>query len=242
MVSGVNSVDTVEKVDIQDPIRIARRHRRLVWATVIFVLPIAVALALSAAYVSYFSLDLRITRDLQEISNSSFRSLMLFISWFGNNGHGIIMTLAIVVVLFLFKLRLEAGTVLLSCSVGELLSILIKTLVGRPRPSFELIQVYTQVNSKSFPSGHVFHYMALYGLLFYLVYVVMRRSILRSSLLVVFGLMVGLVGISRMYLGEHWASDVIGGYLFGFVWLILMIEFYWRMKMRRLQKTKTEPS
>ena len=72
--------------------------------------------------------------------------------------------------------------------------------------------------------------MALYGFLFYLVYTLMRPSPLRSALLTLLGALIGLVGLSRVYLGAHWASDVFGGYCLGFFWLALTIYFYRRLR------------
>src|SRR5262249_47485166 len=106
----------------------------------------------------------------------------------------------------------------------------IKFVVGRPRPSPEMVKVYEYPINCSFPSGHVASYMALYGFLFYLIYSLMRPSTLRSTLLVICGVMISLVGVSRVYLGAHWASDVFGGYCFGFFWLALTIYVYRRRK------------
>jgi undecaprenyl-diphosphatase len=72
--------------------------------------------------------------------------------------------------------------------------------------------------------------MALYGFLFYLVFTLMRPSPLRSALLMPLGALIGLVGLSRVYLGAHWASDVFGGYCLGFFWLALTIYLYRRFK------------
>jgi undecaprenyl-diphosphatase len=212
-----------------------RRHRRLLWAALKFVLPVAILLALSAAYVTFFSTDLWFTLKMQQIKNPAFRSLMIGISWFGNNNNGLMLTVGWTALLLLLRLNLEAWTLLLSSALGEVLSTLIKTVIARPRPPSDLVSVYTHVNSKSFPSGHVFHYVALYGFLFYLIYTLMPKSFVRNALMIVLGLMIALVGLSRIYLGEHWASDVVGGYLFGSVWLFLVIDFYWRMKVRRLK-------
>src|SRR5882724_3998227 len=190
-----NESPTVHTVD---PHKIRQRHRRLLLRVLIFALPLAVVLAVSAAYVTYFSLDLSITQELQEISNPLFRGLMIGVSWFGNSRHGVIITVLLTAVLLLMRLKIEAWTLLISSTVGELVDFAIKTIVARPRPSIDLVSVYTHLNSKSFPSGHVFHYVATYGLLFYLVYVLIPRSILRTILLVISGSLVCLVGISRM--------------------------------------------
>src|SRR5204863_2299657 len=116
----------------------------------------------------------------------------------------------------------------------------IKAVVGRPRSSVDLVNIYTQVAGRSFPSGHVFHYVALYGFLFYLAYVLIPRSPSRTILLIICGSLVSLVGISRMYLGAHWASDVVGAYLFGSVWLFLIIDFYWHMKIKQLERQRPQ--
>jgi membrane-associated phospholipid phosphatase len=107
----------------------------------------------------------------------------------------------------------------------------IKIIVGRPRPSPDMIHVYYYPTTCSFPSGHVTSYMALYGFLFYLVYTLMRPSPLRPALLIVLGAAPGLVGLSRVYLGAHWASDVLGGYCLGLIWLALTIYFYRRLRV-----------
>ena len=223
-----------------DPHKIRQRHRRLLWRVMIFALPMGLILAVSAAYVAYFSLDLAITQKLQEISNPVFRGLMIGISWFGNNRHGIVLTVLIIILLLSMRLKIEAGTLLLGATVGESIDILIKIIVGRPRPTVDLVNIYTNVNGRSFPSGHVFHYVTMYGLLFYLTYVLMPRSWLRTTLLIIFGLLISLVGVSRMYLGAHWASDVVGAYLFGSVWLLLIIDFYWHMKIRQIRGKKSQ--
>jgi undecaprenyl-diphosphatase len=102
----------------------------------------------------------------------------------------------------------------------------IKLLTDRPRPTSELVRVLGQVGETSYPSGHVTSYVVLYGFLFFLVYVLMRRSWPRTLLLTMFGLPVALVGVSRIYLGHHWASDVVGGYALGTAYLLILLELY----------------
>src|SRR5437868_1950735 len=89
--------DEASTVHTVDPHRIRQRHRRLMWRVMAFALPVGVILAISAAYVSYFALDLAITRNLQEISNPLFRGLMIGVSWFGSNGHGVVLTVLLTV-------------------------------------------------------------------------------------------------------------------------------------------------
>jgi undecaprenyl-diphosphatase len=182
------------------------------------------------AVLAYIFGDLRISRFIQQIDCPYFHSLMVAVSWPGYLGRQWIVALCAVALLLRFRLRIEAACLMISAISSWLLVNAIKSIVGRPRPSLDLVAVYEHPISRSFPSGHVSSYMALYGFLFYLVYTLMRPSQLRSILLIVCGAMISLVGVSRVYLGAHWASDVFGAYCFGFFWLALTIYVYQRRK------------
>ena len=77
-----------------------------------------------------------------------------------------------------------------------------------------------------YPSGHVFNYLSFWGATFFLRTKITDNKIFQRLIaLVSFGFIV-FVGIARISLGAHWLSDVIGGYLFGFSWLFLLIYLY----------------
>jgi undecaprenyl-diphosphatase len=98
--------------------------------------------------------------------------------------------------------------------------------------------VYAELSSYSFPSGHVTGYTMLYGFIFYLAYTLLpRRSVARWVILVVCGVLVALVGVSRVYMGQHWASDALGGYALGFAYLLLVIEVYRLVLDRRAKRS-----
>jgi undecaprenyl-diphosphatase len=69
-------------------------------------------------------------------------------------------------------------------------------------------------------------YIVFFGFIGFLAYSLLKPSLTRSLLLLFFGSLIALVGISRVYLGEHWASDVLGSYLLGSVTLVAIIQFY----------------
>jgi len=178
------------------------------------------------AIIAYAFGDIWITRFIQRFDDPYFHSLMVAVSWPGYLGRQWIVALCVVALLLRFRLRVEAACLLISAISSWLLVNMIKLIVERPRPSPNLVVVFEHPATWSFPSGHVASYMALYGFLFYLVYSLMRSSPLRYTLLIVCGAMIVLVGVSRVYLGAHWASDVFGGYCFGFFWLALTIYVY----------------
>lgn len=104
---------------------------------------------------------------------------------------------------------------------GMLLNSVLKALIARPRPFFidpVMVEVFY-----SFPSGHAMTAMVAYGFGAYLLWQVVKPSWLRAVVLFGATLMIVLVGISRLYLGVHYFSDVIGGFLAGGVWLLLCI-------------------
>src|SRR5262245_62058770 len=191
------------------------------------------ALFAAAAVAAFFFGDLRITQFLQRFDNPYFHWLMVAVSWPGYQGRQWIVAVCVAALLLRFRLRVEAACLLISLGSGMLLATVIKLIVARPRPSPDLVEVYLRHSTLSFPSGHVVSYMTLFGFLFYLVHTLMPRSALRSALLIILSVLIGLVGLSRVYLGAHWASDALAGYGFGLLWLALMIHLYWRLKSRR---------
>jgi undecaprenyl-diphosphatase len=69
-------------------------------------------------------------------------------------------------------------------------------------------------------------YVGFYGFIVFLAFTLLKPSLKRALLLTFFGLLVFLIGISRIYVGEHWASDVLGAYLLGTLMLVAIIELY----------------
>ena len=104
----------------------------------------------------------------------------------------------------------------LACAVA--LNVLLKQLIQRPRPDgFRLIAE----TGYSFPSGHSMVAMAFYGLLAWMVWHYERDRFVRWLCVIGFGLVIVLIGISRVYLGVHYASDVIAGFCVSLIWLAL---------------------
>ncbi len=115
----------------------------------------------------------------------------------------------------------------------------IKLLVARPRPKAPLVEILQVVNGQSFPSGHVMSYLAYFGLLFSLGIILFRgKRWWRMVLLIIPAFFVVMVGPSRIYLGAHWASDVLGAYLIGGVLLGIALWLYLRLKKKGVLAAK----
>lgn len=101
-------------------------------------------------------------------------------------------------------------------------NLLLKNIIGRDRPSD--INIITEIG-KSFPSGHSAVSMVVYGYLIYLIYNFINNKYLKYILISILILIILIVGITRIYLGVHYTSDVLGGYLLGISYLLIFTYF-----------------
>jgi len=129
--------------------------------------------------------------------------------------------------------RLEAIMIL----VGGLITLVntaLKLVINRPRPSADLVHVLSPEQGNGFPSGHAFYVVLILGLTAYFVSINLKNRIPRILALTGLIALILLTGISRVYLGVHWPSDVIGGYLIGGVFLTALIWFHQTWKAHHL--------
>ena len=132
----------------------------------------------------------------------------------------------IILLILGFGLQWEALVALIAALLSIGLNVLVKDLIQRPRPAAALVQVFARLKDYSFPSGHVMFYTGFFGFIMFLSFTLLKPSLKRTLLLVFFGLLVLLIGVSRIYEGEHWASDALGAYLLGALTLVGIIQLY----------------
>ncbi len=126
-----------------------------------------------------------------------------------------VLLLAILILLFIKK-RLETVVIMLSVIGGHLLIESLKLLFQRPRPAITWL---TFASGYSFPSGHSLITVAFYGLIALLLFKHLKPSYLKKILIILFLLIPFIVGISRIYLGVHYPTDVLAGWFSGFLWI-----------------------
>jgi undecaprenyl-diphosphatase len=181
-----------------------------------------------------FSVDVVITQEFQEHRIPWLKSFMIAVSFLGNQF--LIFTCLILltaVVFWLIRLRMEALFIAGLSIISATLNALIKYIVNRPRPTSSLVEILQHATGSSFPSGHVMSYVAYWGLLFSFGLILLKRDRWWHYLsLIIPGLFVLLVGPSRIYLGDHWASDVLGAYMFGGLLLGIALWLYLALKGR----------
>jgi undecaprenyl-diphosphatase len=129
-----------------------------------------------------------------------------------------------------WKFILQTVAVLLLASLSN---IVLKRAINRARPSLEHL---VSVNTLSYPSGHSMSAMAFYGFLIFLcIRTGMQRS-LRILLIAVLALLILSIGISRIYLGVHYPSDVVGGWIGGLIWVAFCTVLFSLIDLLRKRK------
>ncbi len=133
-------------------------------------------------------------------------------------------------VLFFVRRRKTETIAMVLFGVGNLLTLILKHLIARPRPSgTEAVRLVSESNF-SFPSGHALGAVIAAGALWWLWRT--ERLPHRLAAAIVLTPFAVLVGFSRIYLGVHWPSDVYAGYAVGLVWVVVV----WLVLQRRLNR------
>jgi membrane-associated phospholipid phosphatase len=168
--------------------------------------------------------DLVVTQHLQSNDHPFIERGMTFVSWFGFRPQSLILPLGTILGFWWWGRRLEAALLVLAWG-SSMVSFLTKQVIRRPRPNNNVVRVASaKIRDTSFPSGHVVHYVTFWGFVAYLLaYRTPMRGV-RWLAGVVMVPIIALVGPSRVYLGHHWFTDVIGSYLLGTAYVAGLIE------------------
>ncbi len=145
-----------------------------------------------------------------------FDFLLTTITKLGNT-----ITIIVLGIILLITLpKKEKIQILISIPLTSSINYIVKNIVKRPRPNH--IRLIKQ-GGFSYPSGHAMISIAVYGLLFYFVQKKIENKAIKNALSVLLGTIILLIGVSRVYVGVHYPSDIIGGYLLALIIQIIMI-------------------
>jgi len=143
----------------------------------------------------------------------------------------IALVLGVGLLLLVRRQRLLALVWLAAVAGGGLLDLLLKQVFQRDRPSFRDAAIFE--TTASFPSGHSMGSVIGYGLIGYFLWLIVPHGWGRRALVIGVALLILLIGCSRIYLGAHYFSDVVGGYLVGSAWLATCITGVETVRRRR---------
>lgn len=137
-----------------------------------------------------------------------------------NFGGAIFLIIATIILFILIKNKKIGFSIISNLVIVTILNQLLKNILQRPRPNeFRIIEE----TGYSFPSGHSMASMAFYGYLIYLIYKYVKNKYLKWTLIVLLSILICTIGISRIYLGVHYTSDVLGGFLISISYLVIYI-------------------
>ena len=141
------------------------------------------------------------------------------VTWFGSFWAVIFVTFLIMI----FSKNWKLGIIIITNAViTSILNRILKNIIERPRPNgFRLIEE----SGNSFPSAHAMTSFAFYGLLIFIIYKVVKTLWLQRLSTIILSLLIISVGMSRVFLGVHYTSDVLAGYLVSLTQLIIFISF-----------------
>ena len=173
------------------------------------VLFIILAIAINADILSGF--ESWVYFESVEHMSDILTNILIFITNFGGP---IGISLICITIFLIPKLRNKLGLpVSIAVSTSFILNIILKLIFARERP--DILRLVTE-NSYSFPSGHAMINMALYTVLIIYAYKFIKSKRIKYPLIIAMMLLVIARGFTRIYLGVHYAGDIIGGWLLGF--------------------------
>lgn len=165
--------------------------------------------------------DQQITEYVISYRSPLLSKYFIFVTHVGDvYGYAFVLGVFTLMSIFIFKrwkYTIQIVFVLLLSAVSNLM---LKRFVDRARPGIEHM---VSVETLSYPSGHAMSAMAFYGFLMYLFYRFKINMFLKIGIMMLLGLLILSIGLSRIYLGVHFPSDIAGGYIAGFIWVVFCV-------------------
>jgi undecaprenyl-diphosphatase len=190
-----------------------------------------ICLAAAAAFFSadmalniFAGLNLRVSELVQDTINAALTPVLFLISATAGDWPMVIMV-TVICILVWWRWGSFDAIFLVAAAYISRLNEWLKLIFNTTRPSADQVHVMVIATSPGFPSGHSFFSVIFYGFIAYLALKNMRKP-WSGLACAVCAFIILAVGYSRIYLGVHWFSDVIGGYLFGGFCLAALIWLY----------------
>ena len=187
---------------------------------------LAIVITINVKNGKILELDLNIYKFFSEnIINDKLTPIVKVITHVG--GAKIVFVLTVLAIILIKGLKNKLF--LLTGIVGTAgLNVVLKHIIQRERPNINRL---IPEKGYSFPSGHSMMSMAFYGMLIFLIFKYVKNTALKWTLIVILTILLSTIGITRIYLGVHYPSDVIGGFLVSLTYLFILTEIYNKVKI-----------
>ena len=187
---------------------------------------LAIVITINVKNGKILELDLNIYKFFSEnIINDKLTPIVKVITHVG--GAKIVFVLTVLAIILIKGLKNKLF--LLTGVVGTAgLNVVLKHIVQRERPNINRL---IPEKGYSFPSGHSMMSMAFYGMLIFLIFKYVKNTALKWTLIVILTILLSTIGITRIYLGVHYPSDVIGGFVVSLTYLFILTEIYNKVKI-----------
>lgn len=183
------------------------------------------------------SFDDPIIHFVQGAESPALTSIMKTFTTIGSTS--MVVLLAVLTLGLLLWKKHRAQAVLFVAVLGGtgILNQVLKFIFKRERPDFNRL---IDIGGYSFPSGHTMIAFSLYTILAYLMWRNLRSTWYRVAITILAVIMIVMIAVSRIYLGVHFPSDIVGGVLASSVWLFASIAMYQRFQRQKSRKVKVQ--
>lgn len=206
-----------------------KNNKNLIYASIPFFIVIIIITSKILTKQELFIDKLAYTILVETLRNPTLTIIMKYITKLSDTIFIIILSV-VLTLLFYFKWAKKKIAMLIPANLVTvaLINQILKLIIQRERPvGYRIIEM----SGYSFPSGHAMVSMAFYGLLIYIIYHLVKNKKIRTSLIVLNIIIIILIGISRIYLGVHYLSDIITGYSISIIYLLLLTKLLKKYKV-----------
>lgn len=182
--------------------------------------------------------DRIIIDSIQGLESTVLTNVMKFFTFIGSAPFVIVLSLFLL--FFLYKVlhhRLELILVVAAITGSAILNGILKNFFQRVRPDFHRL---IEIEGYSFPSGHAMNAFTVYGIISFLLWRHISSWLGRWTLIFVSVVMILAIGFSRIYLGVHYPSDIMGGYFASGFWITTAILFFQYYQEKRYNRNKKQ--
>ena len=175
---------------------------------------------IAAANMSYLPLDVPLARSIQSVNWGPLVQMFTFFDWIEGPRQQVLGVAGIALVA---AVKWRAVPLMIVAALSGGIYTITAMVINRPRPSADLVHVIRHTGSSSYPSGHIAFFSWFLVLLVLCLAVGRLPRLIVTALWFLAALVLLAVGIGRVYLGEHWPSDIVGGLALGLGWMCLAL-------------------